>query len=296
MPFVCIRLQCNKPLAKNLSEILPELGALSVTIHDANAQSAKEKPIYNETWESEPPLWETCKLDILVHSETDVSDFMQNAKTCLDIKNLPEYQISPVPEQDWIKLGQEQLKPSQIRDKLWIVPSWHTPPDAQAMNIIIKPGQAFGTGHHASTILCLEWLEKYIKGGETVLDYGCGSGILGITTMKLGASRCTGVDIHDASLAESRENCKLNRVQMELLMPDRLPDTRFDIVISNILAGILKELASHLSSLVNKNGSIVLSGILNKQKDDLSGIYSKSFEMHGPLARQEWVCLHGTRR
>jgi ribosomal protein L11 methyltransferase len=208
---------------------------------------------------------------------------------------VPAHELRSVPDEDWVAKSKEQFGPIRVSARLWIVPTWRLPPEPEAINLVLDPGLAFGTGSHPSTLLCLQWLERSIAGGETVLDYGCGSGILTIAALKLGARRAVGVDIDPDALSTARANAQRNGVAGEFL-EGRAPLTfTADVVIANILANPLKVLAPMLASRCRQGGQIALSGILPEQADEVERCYSPWIAF-APLAEAEgWVCLSGVR-
>ena len=188
---------------------------------------------------------------------------------------LPPHESFEVPDQDWVRATQAQFAPLEITPALWIVPSWCDPVDPSAINLALDPGLAFGTGSHPTTRLCLRWLARELRGGETVLDYGCGSGILAIAASRLGAARVVGTDIDPQAIAASRANAKRNGVDAAFVPVDALAsdETAFDVVVANILANPLISLAPALARRLRCGGRIVLSGILDAQADAvISGV------------------------
>ncbi|MEO8418840.1 MAG: 50S ribosomal protein L11 methyltransferase, partial [Methylophilaceae bacterium] len=183
-----------------------------------------------------------------------------------------------------------------IRDDLWIVPTWHNAPNPDALNIVLDPGLAFGTGSHPTTHLCLAWLADHVTSRNTVLDYGCGSGILAIAAKKLGASKVIGVDIDPQAIQSSCYNAEQNAVDAEFFMANQLPDEKFDLVVANILSSALSVLAPALATTCKQNGEIALSGILREQAESVSNVYAEWFEMNAPVFMDSWVLLTGTRR
>jgi ribosomal protein L11 methyltransferase len=203
--------------------------------------------------------------------------------------------VRNVPDEDWVAKAREQFGPIRVSARLWIVPTWRTPSDPQAINLVLDPGLAFGTGSHPSTRLCLQWLERSIAGGEAVLDYGCGSGILAIAALKLGARRAVGVDIDPDAVATARANAQRNRVAAEFLEA-RAPLTfTADVVIANILANPLKVLAPMLASRCRRGGKMALSGILSDQASEVESCYSSWVAFAPPAEAEGWVCLSGVK-
>ena len=196
-----------------------------------------------------------------------------------------------------MRLTQSQFEPIPISSRLWIVPTWHTPVDPNAINIVLDPGLAFGTGSHPTTRLCLRWLDENLKSGESVLDYGCGSGILAIAALKLGAAHAVGVDVDSQAIQASRDNALVNRVENALFnLPDSVPQSSYDLVVANILTNPLRLLAPLLANATRQGGRIVLSGILEEQAQDVIKIYNQWFDIKAPIFEDGWTCLSGRKR
>lgn len=194
-----------------------------------------------------------------------------------------------------MRLTQSQFDPIRISERLWITPTWHEAPEGGAVSLRLDPGLAFGTGSHPTTHLCLQWLDTNLAGGETVLDYGCGSGILAIAALKLGAAAATGVDIDPQALKASRDNAAQNGVQAAFYLPDGLPEAQFDLVLANILANPLRLLAPMLAARTKNGGRIVLSGILSEQYEELAELYGKWFVLDEPVHDNGWVRISGVK-
>jgi ribosomal protein L11 methyltransferase len=204
--------------------------------------------------------------------------------------------VEPVAEQDWVRRSQSQFEPIRISDKLWIVPSWAQAPDPGGLNLVLDPGLAFGTGSHPTTRLCLQWLERTIGGGERVLDYGCGSGILAIAALRLGASAALGVDVDPLALPAARANAERNRADARFINTETAPDFQADLVVANILANPLILLAPLLSKYACKGGRIALSGILEAQAEEVIAAYAPWFAMRVGDSDGGWVLLEGLRQ
>ena len=280
--------------AEQLTDLLLELGALSVAAEDAAEDTVQEQPLFDEPGEIAP--WPRVRLRVLLAGDADPRPLMERACAQAGITVPESLEIEAVAERDWVLETQAQFDPIRISGRLWVVPSWHTPPEPPAIAISLDPGVAFGTGSHPTTRLCLQWLERYVRGGETVLDYGCGSGILAIAAMKLGAARAAGVDIDPAAVRAAKENAGRNRVACEF--SDGRSPLAFDadIVVANILANPLKPLAPLLSGYVRTGGRIALSGLLEHQQKEVEGCYAQWFEFEVPAREEGWVCLSGMRR
>ena len=206
------------------------------------------------------------------------------------------YDSETLEDQDWVRLTQSQFDPIQISERLWITPSWHKAPAGNAVNLQLDPGLAFGTGSHPTTRLCLKWLDTQLKGGESVLDYGCGSGILTIAALKLGAGSAVGVDIDEQAIRASNDNAAQNNVQAHFYLPDGLPQGQFDVVVANILANPLRMLGEMLAARTKQGGRIVLSGLLAEQSEELGEIYSQWFDIEPAETEEGWARLSGVKR
>jgi ribosomal protein L11 methyltransferase len=226
---------------------------------------------------------------------------------CADIRDawhqqtqqaLPEIDVTLVEDKDWERAWMDDFQPLKFGERLWIVPSWHDAPDPDAANLMLDPGLAFGTGTHPTTALCLEWLDGQDPHGKQVIDYGCGSGILGLAALLLGADHVIGVDTDPQALEASRENARRNGVEdskLDLFLPDNEPETKADIMLANILAQPLIGLAPHLASRTRPGGDLVLSGILSNQAREVMAAYEPWFVMDEPEQREEWIRLTGRR-
>src|SRR5947207_492775 len=213
MPWLALQAELDAAEAESWSDALLAAGALSVDLSDAHADTPQEQALFDEPGENLATAWPYTRLTALFEEDTDLPELMlalaRERNVALD------YRIAHVPEQDWVRATQQQFGPIAISDCLYVVPSWHASPRPEAINLMVDPGLAFGTGSHPTTRLCLLWLEEHLRGGETVIDYGCGSGILAIAAAKLGARDVLGVDIDPQAIAASRENARRNEVQAE---------------------------------------------------------------------------------
>ena len=278
-----------------LSDALIEEGALSVDVADAQAGTQSETPIFGEPGRAPETAFGLNRVIALFAPDADWSASLQRAMTAAGLPIAPEYKISEVQEQDWVRLTQSQFEPIRASNRLWIVPSWHVSPDPAAINIVLDPGLAFGTGSHPTTRLCLDWLDRNMSPGCSVLDYGCGSGILAIAAAKLGAARVRGVDIDEQAVLSSRYNAQRNCVVAEFFNADEAPPEPADVVLANILSNPLKVLAPLLTTLTLPGGRLVLSGILPPQAADVAEAYRAWFDIESPVIDDGWVRLSGTR-
>ena len=236
-----------------------------------------------------------CAVNVLVAPGVDPAALMNTACARAAIAP-PSWRVREVAEADWVRVTQEQLAPVRVSSRLWIVPSWHEAPDPGAINIVLDPGLAFGTGHHATTRMCLRWLERVVRGGETVLDYGCGSGVLAIAAMKLGAARADGVDIDEPALLAARRNALHNRVHAEFHSAADALHQPARIVVANILAHPLIVLAPLLARLTAASGRLALAGLLAAQAGEVRAAYQPWFDFEAPEEEEGWALVSGIRR
>lgn len=295
MPWQSLEITAGEDVAESISDALMELGALSVSIEDADAETDAEKPIFGEPGEAPPGMWRHNVVSALFDADADIDRVMVSLSEATGLRNLG-YTVQAVEEQDWVRATQSQFDPIRIRDDLWIVPSWHDAPNPDALNIVLDPGLAFGTGSHPTTHLCLAWLADNLQGGESVLDYGCGSGILAIAAKLRGAGETIGVDIDPQAMVASRFNAENNGADVRFFLPDEMPSVVADVVVANILASPLKVLAPALASHCKPGGRIALSGILREQAEEVSAIYGEWFEMNPPQPLENWVLLTGRKK
>ena len=240
--------------------------------------------------------WELSKVSALFDDHDDVAASVAVALRAAGIDPAHRFEVERVADQDWVRATQSQFQPVRVSPRLWVVPTWGTPPDPKAINLIIDPGLAFGTGTHPTTRLCLAWLDASLRGGEAVLDYGCGSGILAIAAIKLGAARAAGVDIDATALLAARHNAMQNRVEVQFEGADQAASAVYDIVLANILANPLKLLAPLLARATRAGGWVVLSGILEHQADAVRDAYREWFDMNMTQQDEGWMLLSGSRR
>ena len=295
MPFLQVNIVVPSSHAELLSDELMEVGALSTAIEDAYAGTDKEQPIFDEPNEPSAEIWEQSLIIAMFDADTDV-----DAAVALLPENMrpvkEAYTVTEVADQDWVKLTQSQFDPIHVSDRLWITPTWHEAPTDGSINIELDPGLAFGTGSHPTTFLCLRWLDANMPQGASVLDYGCGSGILAITAAKLGAGKVVGVDIDKQAIRASHDNATQNQVNIEVYLPDAQPEGQFDVVVANILANPLRMLGQMLAGRVKTDGQIVLSGILAEQVEEISALYQQWFDMKPATIQDGWACLFGIKR
>lgn len=294
--WVTVTLLADSTHAETLSDALLDAGALSVDIEDADAGTPDERPQFGEPGlPVAVELWPHSRLHALFERDADLASAMAEAAEAAGLTSPPPYTTSQLDEQNWVRITQAQFEPIRVSSRLWIVPSWHALPDPAAINIILDPGMAFGTGSHPTTRLCLEWLDTQVSGGETIIDYGCGSGILALAAAKLGAARVTGTDIDPHALDAARYNAQRNDATLALLHSRDNIDHQADIVVANILANPLTVLAPLLCGLTRPGGRIALSGILAAQTDMVREAYSPAFDLAVSGERDGWVLLTGIR-
>ena len=277
-----------------------ELGALSASIEDANAETPHEQPIFGEPGDPPPGIWQHNVVSALFAEQIVASEVMQSLQQATGLHGL-SYSTEMIAEQDWVRATQSQFDPIRIRDGLWIVPTWHSAPNPDALNIVLDPGLAFGTGSHPTTHLCLAWLADHVQAQHAVLDYGCGSGILAIAAKKLGAAKVVGTDIDPQAIQSSHYNAEQNQVTADFYLPNTLPANKltklqFDLVVANILSSALMVLAPALASACKQHGEIALSGILREQAEQVSSIYAEWFNMNSPVFMDSWVLLTGRKK
>lgn len=295
MSYQQITINVNDAVAERLADALMEHGALSAAIEDAYAGTENEQAIFGEPGMPTEQIWQQSKVIALFGEHDDAAAVIQAASQDCGLQDL-DYTGEILEDQDWVRLTQSQFDPIQISERLWITPSWHDAPEGNAVNLQLDPGLAFGTGSHPTTRLCLKWLDTQLAGGESVLDYGCGSGILTIAALKLGAGSAVGVDIDEQAIRASKDNAAQNNVDAQFYLPDGLPQGQFDVVVANILANPLRMLGEMLAARTKQGGRIVLSGLLDEQVEELSGIYSQWFDIEPAEIEEGWARLSGVKR
>ncbi len=288
-----VRFRVDRVLADPLSLALEEAGAISVSI-----EGREDEHVLQAAME-ETALWEDCTVTGLFAGDTDLPALVSNLREQLAPASLPEPVIEPLDDSDWAESWKEHYHPFLVAPGIWICPSWLPPPDPAAVTLMLDPGMAFGTGEHPTTALCLTWLTEQDLSGAVVIDYGTGSGILAMAALKLGAVRATGVDIDAKAVEIARDNLVRNRLgeRFSACMPDQLPvNANADVVLANILANPLRELAPRLTRLLKPGGQLVLSGMLTDQADDVAAAYAGAVDFHTRRERNGWILLAGRRR
>lgn len=294
MAWLLLKIQATDHNADTISDALMALGALSASIEDAHAETVAEQAIFGEPGDPPPGIWQQNIVTAMLDASADVAQLLHDLKEATQIAQF-SYVTETIEEQDWVRATQAQFDPIHITDQLWIVPTWHTSPDQNAINIILDPGLAFGTGSHPTTHLCLEWLTQQTSLGD-VLDYGCGSGILAIAAEKLGAKNIVGVDIDDQAIIASRFNAEQNKTKIAFFDANEFGNQTFDIVVANILSSALMVLAPALAKYCKSGGQIALSGILEEQTDALVARYAEWFTMDAPIQKDAWILLTGVKK
>lgn len=292
MPWLKLKLRVDQEHAQALAEVLEEWGAISVTLEDATNQSLFETP------RDKNPLWSLVRVTGLFPEHTDTDDVLARAREKLNLPESPAHEIDLLGDEDWAHSWMAHYKPLPVGRNLWVVPSWCTPPEPNAVNLILDPGLAFGTGDHPTTALCLDWLSEQTLAGKTVLDYGCGSGILSIAAVKLEAREAYAVDIDAQALEVTRRNAMHNGIHtgMHVMRPSELPKNfQADMVIANILFGTLIELAPEIKAHVRPGGWLVLSGLLgDDQAVEVRPHYEPPFEFTR-RDKQKWTMFAGRK-
>ncbi|MBT3529693.1 MAG: 50S ribosomal protein L11 methyltransferase [Gammaproteobacteria bacterium] len=296
MPWQQLKIELNADSLETVEQYLLDSGSLSVSYLDA-----EDQPIFQE----EPgaiPLWDRITLLSLFEASKNLDDILAWLRKQENIFNKTELASEVLEDQDWERSWMTDFKAMQFGEKLWICPSWQSPPDSDAVNIMLDPGLAFGSGSHATTSLCLQWLDQQDLSESDVIDYGCGSGILAIAAALLGAKSVTAVDNDPQAITATEDNSQRNELDPSRVLA-YLPDdfqgsneTRADILIANILAEPLLQLAPRFAELLKVDGKIVLSGLLESQAEEIVLHYESWFDMDKPCIKDDWVRLSGRRR
>ncbi|KZN43736.1 50S ribosomal protein L11 methyltransferase [Pseudoalteromonas luteoviolacea] len=287
MAWIQIRIDANKETADQISDLLMDIGCPSVTFIDS-----QNNPVY-EPKPGEVILWpETTVIGLFeaTHNMQSVVGYLTE-----NMSDMPNYKIEQLEDKDWEREWMDNFHPIKFGERLWICPSWRDIPDPNAVNVLLDPGLAFGTGTHATTSLCLKWLEAQDLSGKTVVDFGCGSGILGIAAIKLGAERVIGIDIDPQALIASRDNAQRNGVadKLEVYLPENQPDFKADIVVANILAQPLRELHEIILGFLKPKGAIAMSGILEEQAESVANVYAPYIDLDAIKQEGEWTRVSG---
>ncbi|MFY1050338.1 50S ribosomal protein L11 methyltransferase [Ectopseudomonas khazarica] len=292
MPWLQVRLAITPEQAETYEDALLEVGAVSVTFMDA-----EDQPIFEPDLGT-TPLWSHTHLLALFEADTDETALLAHLQLLCG-GALPEHQVERIEDQDWERSWMDNFQPMRFGQRLWIVPSWHAAPEPQAVNLLLDPGLAFGTGTHPTTALCLEWLDGQQLEGCSVIDFGCGSGILAIAALLLGAPQAVGTDIDPQALEASRDNASRNGIdpaRFPVYLPADMPQQQADVVVANILAGPLVALAAQITTLVRGGGHLALSGILAEQAEEVRAAYAEAFDLDPTAVKDGWVRISGVKR
>lgn len=296
MSWIQIRIHAKPPQVQTLEDTLQACGSLSVTLEDGADQPILEPEL------GSTPLWDSTQVIGLFPATEHPDELRQRLKQTYQAKRkepLPETKIEILEDKDWIRAWMDEYHPMKFGERLWVCPSWREPPEPDAVNLLLDPGLAFGTGTHPTTSLCLKFLDRTVKGDELVVDFGCGSGILGIAALLLGAKRMIGTDIDPQALIATDDNAGRNSVSNDryaVYLPENTPDAKADITVANILAGPLESLAPVIADLTATGGRLALSGLLREQAEQVSATYQAWFEMNPPEFEEDWAMLTGIRR
>ncbi|EGR1131834.1 50S ribosomal protein L11 methyltransferase [Vibrio cholerae] len=293
MPWIQIKLNATNDNAEAIGDMLmEETGAVSVTFLDA-----KDTPVF-EPLPGETRLWGDTDVVALYEADMDTSLILQQIKASNMLAEGFAHKVEQVEDKDWEREWMDNFHPMQFGRRLWICPSWREVPDPQAVNVMLDPGLAFGTGTHPTTALCLEWLDNLDLSGKTVIDFGCGSGILAIAAIKLGAAKVIGIDIVPQALLASKDNAARNGVedQIEVYLPKDQPEGLVaDVVVANILAGPLRELSPIIKGLLKPGGQLAMSGILDTQAESVAEFYRDDLELDPIAEKSEWCRISGRK-
>lgn len=291
MAWMQLTLTTVESYARQLGDILMANGAQAVTYRDA-----QDAPIF-EPGPGAVQLWSQTLVTGLYPAEVDLRPVLQNLAAVRFLEQPLQYKTDQLEDKDWERAWMDNFKPERFGRGCWIVPSWHAVPEPDEPHILLDPGMAFGTGSHPTTSLCLSWLTELSLSDQTVIDFGCGSGVLGIAALKLGAARCFGTDIDQQALQASQQNARDNQVgeAFSVYLPEHLPTTQADVVVANILAGPLQELAPTIKSLVKPGGQLAMSGILHRQAELVRQAYAPDIHFTAERHEGDWSLLIGTR-
>ena len=291
MPFLQVSLELEASVCQPAEDVLMERGALSVTLQDPGDDPVLEPGV------GDAPLWRRVRVRALFEQDTDAGAIHRALLAELGETAVQDWRIECLKDQPWERAWMDDFVPMRFGRRLWVCPSTGRVEADDAIVLKLDPGLAFGTGTHPTTALCLEWLDGLDLRGRLLLDYGCGSGILAVAGLLLGAVRCIGVDNDPQALTASRDNARRNGVDghLALYMPDVVPPRHADVVVANILSGILVELAPRLADLIRPGGRIALSGILEDQADVVIEAYRGAFDLRRANGRDGWALLVGHR-
>ncbi len=289
MPWLQLKLTATQEQSPLIELLFENMGALSITLGDAGDQPILEPGL------DEQPLWHETTITALFDGEADADALCSHINQSLNQDISLQLEQQWLDDQTWERVWLEHFHPMQFGSRLWVCPDGETPDIKGAVVLKLDPGLAFGTGTHPTTALCLSWLDGYEISGKTVIDYGCGSGILAVAALLLGAKSVLAIDHDPQALQATTDNAEKNGVadRLTITLPEKAPDIQADIMLANILAGPLIELATKLANMVNPGGEIILSGILQEQAERVSRAYQPHFTKLSKQTREDWVLLHG---
>ncbi|MGM0430374.1 MAG: 50S ribosomal protein L11 methyltransferase [Pseudomonadota bacterium] len=291
MPWIQLTLSCSEEHAPQVGDMLMANGAQAVTYRDG-----ADTPIF-EPRPGDVILWEHTLATGLFDAEADIKAIIANLKKSNVFDSDLQYKVDPLEDKDWEREWMDNFHPIRFGERLWICPSWRDIPDPSAVNILLDPGMAFGTGTHPTTAMCLRWLDTNPPKGKSTLDFGCGSGILGIAALLFKAKHAIGIDIDQQALIATKDNAERNGVsdKFDVFLPSEQPQTQVDLVLANVLAGPLRELSETILAFVKPGGQLVLSGILERQVNDVMTAYQPDIAFDTPVIDGDWAMLSGTR-
>ena len=291
MPWLQLIIPTNDTEADQLSDALMDQGAVSVTLQDMQDQPMLEPAI------GTTPMWLQTRAVGLFDASQDLKQVINNIEQQLR-KKIPDWKGEQLEDKDWVRAWMDDFKPMQFGEKLWVIPSTFEPPQADAANILLDPGLAFGTGTHPTTSMCLEWLDANPPTDKEIIDFGCGSGILAIGAILLGAKHAEAIDLDPQALLATRDNAEKNHVsdKINTYLPNEFKNKTTPLLLANILASPLIELASYFAELTLPQGQIVLSGILAEQAEAVLAAYQDLFEIQIWKQQGDWICLAGIRK
>lgn len=291
MPWIQLTLSCNEEHAPQVGDMLMANGAQAITYRDG-----ADTPIF-EPRPGDVILWEHTLATGLFDADADIKTIIANLKKSNVFDNDLQYKVDALEDKDWEREWMDNFHPIRFGEHLWICPSWRDIPNPSAVNILLDPGMAFGTGTHPTTAMCLRWLDANPPKGKNTLDFGCGSGILGIAALLFNAKHAIGIDIDQQALIATKDNAARNGVsdKFDVFLPSEQPQTQVDLVLANVLAGPLRELSETILAFVKPGGQLVLSGILERQVDDVIAAYQPDIAFDTPTIDGDWAMLSGTR-
>ncbi len=292
MPWIQLKISTKAEYAEQIGDMLSSNGAQAVTFVDA-----KDTPMY-EPKPGEVMLWPDTQVVGLYDAHHDMARVVSQLEKSKLLGKGFAHKLDQLEDKDWEREWMVNFHPIQFGKRLWICPSWTPVPDPTAVNVMLDPGLAFGTGSHPTTSLCLKWLDGLDLDDQTVVDFGCGSGILGIAALKLGATKVIGIDIDPQALLASKDNAQRNQVEdrLDVYLPQDQPSLEADVVLANILAGPLRELRSIITQYCRAGGRLVLSGILESQAQEINDLYSQDFVMEPIAIEGEWARVSGMKK